>query len=106
MVEYTYQLDSIFQSLADATRRDILRRVAKKESSIGEIAKRYKTSFAAIAKHVKVLEQARLITKHRRGKQQIIRVAPQSLKIANHHLEHYKSLWESRFQSLDQLLKD
>ncbi len=57
MVEHILQLDSVFGSLADPTRRDILQRVTKQELSVGEVAKPYKMSFAAISKHLKILDK-------------------------------------------------
>jgi DNA-binding transcriptional ArsR family regulator len=106
MVEYTLNLDSIFSSLSDPTRRDILRRLLREELSIGQIAKPYNLTFAAVSKHLKVLERAELIIKQRRGKEQMVHVAPQALKGAADYLENYRLLWESRFDSLDKLLKE
>ncbi|MBI5531028.1 MAG: winged helix-turn-helix transcriptional regulator [Candidatus Doudnabacteria bacterium] len=97
-------LDAIFSSLADETRRDILNRVSKKQLSVGEIAKHYKLTFAAISKHLKVLEKASLIIKQRRGKEQIIRISPDALAMANKYLETYEQHWENRLNNLDKLL--
>jgi DNA-binding transcriptional ArsR family regulator len=105
MVEYTLSLDSIFSSLADPTRRDILRRLINNELSISEIAKPYDLTFSAISKHLKVLEKAQLIIKHRRGKEQMVQVSPLALKDAAEYLENYRLLWDERFQRLDKLLK-
>jgi DNA-binding transcriptional ArsR family regulator len=105
MVKYQLQLNMVFQSLADPTRRDILKRVAKKEMSIGEIASPYHMSFAAISKHLKVLESAELITKRRDGKQQFVQASPLALKEAMYYLEQYKHMWEERFDRLDALLE-
>lgn len=106
MVELTFQLDTIFGSLADSTRRDILKRVSKKDLTISEIAKPYAMSFAAIAKHVGVLEKARLITKTRNGKEQIISASPKTIMLAASHLVTYEKMWEERFDRLEQLLKN
>jgi DNA-binding transcriptional ArsR family regulator len=106
MVEYTLSLDNIFSSLSDPTRRDILRRVARQEMSIGEIARYYDLTFAAVSKHLKVLERARLIIKQRRGKEQMVTVVPQTLKDADEYLEQYRRLWEERFDRLDALLNN
>lgn len=104
MVEYTLNLDLIFSSLADPTRRDILKRVSKKNLSISEIAKPYKHSLAAISKHLMVLEKAKLIIKHRQGKTQIVRLSPTALKDADNYLKHYEVIWNQRFDALDKLL--
>jgi DNA-binding transcriptional ArsR family regulator len=106
MVEYTLSLDNIFSSLSDPTRRDILRRVASQEMSIGEIARYYDLTFAAVSKHLKVLERAKLIIKQRRGKEQMVNVVPQALKEADDYLEAYRKLWEDRFDRLDALLSN
>ena len=105
MVEYAMSLDSIFSSLADPTRRDILRRVSSQELSVGEIAQPYDLTFAAVSKHLKVLEKAKLIIKKRRGKEQMVSIAPQALKGVDDYLEFYRQLWESRFDSLENYLR-
>ncbi len=105
MVEQTNNLNYIFGSLSDPTRRDILRKVSKKSLSIGQIAVHYKLTFAAIAKHLDVLHRAKLITKSRRGKEQIVSISPNTLATASNYLEGYKELWENRLNSLDKYLK-
>jgi DNA-binding transcriptional ArsR family regulator len=105
MVEYAVSLDSIFHSLADPIRRDIVYRVSRRELSVSEIAKNYEVSLAAISKHLKVLERARLIIKRRKGKQQMVQVAPLALKEAAEYLEAYRLIWEERHEALDRLLK-
>lgn len=107
MVEYnTMQLDSVFGALADPTRRDILRRVSACEMSVGEVASPYELTFAAISKHLKVLEKAKLIIKHRRGKEHIVHLAPGALKSVDDYLEFYRASWEDRLDSLEQYLKE
>lgn len=105
MVEYTYQLDSIFNSLSDPIRRDILARVARYEYSVSELVAFHDVSFAAISKHLKVLEQARLIRKRKEGKKHMISLAPGALHTADEYLEQYRSMWQSRVDKLDELLK-
>jgi DNA-binding transcriptional ArsR family regulator len=106
MVEYAISLDSVFSSLADPTRRDILMRVSRQELSVGEIAKPYSLSFAAISKHLKVLENAKLIIKQRKGKEKMIYASPLALNDAAEYLESYRIFWEERYSALDQLLKE
>ena len=106
MVEYAPSLDSIFGSLADPTRRDILQRLAVREQSIGDIAKNYDMSFAAVSKHLKVLEKASLITKRRRGKEQIVAISPKALADADAYLAQYHELWEGRLDRLEALLAE
>src|SRR5882724_8166665 len=98
-------LDNIFGSLADATRRDILKRVSKKSLSVGQIAEHYKLTFAAISKHLKVLEKAKLIVKTRRGKEQMVEIYPQTFSGTEDYLKNLKIIWEDRFDRLDELLK-
>ncbi|MCA9327784.1 winged helix-turn-helix transcriptional regulator [Candidatus Saccharibacteria bacterium] len=105
MVEYAAQLDSIFASLADPTRRDILARVARAEYSISELAANYRMSLAAISKHLMVMERARLVSKRKEGKQHIVSLAPDALKTADEYLEQYRCMWQSRFEKLDRLIQ-
>lgn len=106
MVEYNSYLDGLFGSLADPIRRDILRRLMHAQYTIGQIAADYQMSFAAVAKHLNVLQKAKLITKQRRGKEQIVTIAPQALSDANDYLRQYEELWNRRFDALDNVLKE
>lgn len=106
MVEYSVSLDSVFGSLSDATRRDILRRVADADLSIGQIAKNYELTFAAISKHLMVLERAKLIVKYKRGKEHIVRLSPQALSRATEYLEFYQHHLEDRLDSLDEFINN
>lgn len=106
MVELTRRLDLLFGALADATRRDILARVARVEMSIGEIAKHYELTFAAISKHIKVLENAELVAKRRRGKKQVVIIVPATLGIAREHIARYARMWGDRFDKLEEILKE
>jgi DNA-binding transcriptional ArsR family regulator len=105
MVDHQERLNSIFGSLADTTRRDILRRVARQELSVGEIASSYDISLAAVSKHLFVLEKARLITKRRQGKLQLVGLSPATLTDASKHLERYRDIWESRLDRLEKYLE-
>ena len=104
MVEYALSLDSIFNSLADPTRRDILRRVSNEELSVGEIAKSYDLTLAAISKHLKVLEKASLIIKRRRGKEQMVSLAPRAMADAMEYLQWYQQFMGARYDSLENYL--
>ena len=104
MVEYATQLDAIFGSLADPTRRDILTRVARVERPISDLAEKYDLSFAAVAKHLKVLEDAQLIVKRKEGRNQMVSLAPSALKSADEYLEQYRSMWQGRINKLEALL--
>lgn len=104
MVECPLNLDDVFRSLVDPTRRDMLRRVCLEDLAISDLAKHYDLSFAAIAKHLTVLEKAKLITKKRKGKQQIVTASREAIDEASKHLEQYKKLWNERYDQLDILL--
>lgn len=106
MVECNPELDALFFALADSTRRNILSRVAETELTIGEIAAHYGLTFAAISKHIMVLEKANLVRKQRSGKQQLVIIVPDSLKIAQEHIARYARLWEQRFDQLEALLTE
>ncbi len=106
MVEYTLQLDDVFHSLSDPIRRDILRRASRCELTVGELVKQYDVSFAAVSKHLKVLEAARLITKRKEGRKRMIRVSPAGLRQADAYLEQYRRMWQGRFDKLEMLLNE
>ena len=105
MVEQESQLNLVFGSLSDPTRRDILKKVSKKSLSVSEIAMHYELTFAAVAKHLEVLHRAKLISKERRGKEQIVSIAPDTLVSASKYLGAFEELWKNRLDSLDTYLK-
>ena len=98
------EVDRIFQALADATRRDIIRRTLTVEASVSELAKAYDMSFAAVQKHVAVLEGAGLVTKEPRGRERIVRGNPEAIARVQALLDRYEQLWRSRIDRLDALL--
>ncbi len=104
MVERNMQLDLLFAALADSTRRNILAQVAEAEMSIGAIARHYGLTFAAISKHIKVLEKANLVSKRRSGKEQLVVIVPDSIDIAQEHIARYARMWQQRFDKLESLL--
>ena len=98
--------DALFHALADRTRRDILRRVLAGEHSVTALAARYDMSFAAVQKHVAVLEQAGLVTKERRGREQIVRSNAEAIRTATRLLEQIEDLWRGRIDRIGELLAD
>lgn len=106
MVEYSFPLDAIFSSLADPTRRDIISRVAYREYSVGELVAYYHVSFAAISKHLKVLEEACLIRKRKEGRKHMVSLAPGALQSADEYLEQYRRMWQSRYNKMEALLEE
>lgn len=103
------QLDSLsikFSALADPTRRAILARLALGETSVMELAEPFDMSLPAISKHLKVLEGAGLISRGREAQWRPCRLEPAALKDVDHWLEHYRRLWEQRFDRLDAYLQE
>jgi DNA-binding transcriptional ArsR family regulator len=101
------ELDRLFRALADATRRDIVARLlAGEQTSISTLAARYDMSFAAVQKHVTVLEGAGLVTKHAHGRERIVRGNPERIARARDLLTRLEGLWRARFNQLDPLLAE
>lgn len=101
-----HEVDLIFRALADATRRDILRRTLGEEASVSELAGAYAMSFAAVQKHVAVLEGAGLVTKHPHGRERMVRGNRDAIQRAQSLLQRYEQIWRSRVDRLDELLAD
>lgn len=100
------EVDRVFHALADATRRDILRRTLIGEASVSALAADYDMSFAAVQKHVAVLEGAGLVTKQQRGRERIVRADPETIERARSLLDAYAQLWRSRIDRLDALFAE
>lgn len=99
------EVDRIFRALADATRRDIVRRTLVGEHSVSQLAQDYDVSFAAVQKHVSVLERAGLVTKAAHGRERLVRGNPAGIQRARALLDSYEQLWRSRISRLDALLE-
>lgn len=100
------KVDAIFHALADRTRRDIVARVAVREQSISTLADRYAMSFAAVQKHVAVLQRASLVTKTQRGREQIVHADLATVARARDLLDSYEQLWRHRAAQIDKLLDE
>ncbi|MBS1697800.1 MAG: winged helix-turn-helix transcriptional regulator [Actinobacteria bacterium] len=100
------QIDRVFQALAASTRRDILRRTIEAERSVSELARDYDMSFAAVQKHVAVLEAAELIVKRAEGRERLVRANPEMIARARALLARYEDLWRARIARLDDLLAE
>jgi DNA-binding transcriptional ArsR family regulator len=96
--------DLLFKALGDATRRDILGRVGEGGLSVSGLARLYPVSFAAIQKHVALLERAGLISKERRGREQIVQAETDALRRAHQALDQLESLWRGRVERIDEIL--
>jgi DNA-binding transcriptional ArsR family regulator len=99
-------VDRIFRALADATRRDILHRTMEGEASVSQLSAAYDMSFAAVQKHVAVLEGAGLVTKQPHGRERIIHGNPETVRKAQALLDRYEQIWRARIDRLDALLAD
>jgi DNA-binding transcriptional ArsR family regulator len=98
------EIDRVFHALADATRRDLLRRAADGQLSVSRLADGYDMSFAAVQKHVAVLERAGLVTKARRGREQLVRTDPVALARARRALDALEATWRERVDRMSDLL--
>jgi DNA-binding transcriptional ArsR family regulator len=100
------EVDRIFHALADATRRDILRRTLLGDESVSHLAAAYRMSFAAVQKHVVVLERAGLVTKASRGRERLVSADPGTIARTRQLLDAYAALWRGRIDRLDALLTE
>lgn len=99
-------VDRLFQAFADSTRRDIVRRVTVAEYSVSGLAHLYAMSFAAVQKHVAVLERASLVTKEKRGREQIVRANHDGLQRVRRLLDEYEVMWRQRSDRIADLLAE
>jgi DNA-binding transcriptional ArsR family regulator len=98
--------DRMFGALADATRRDIVRRAIGAEEGVAELADHYPMSFAAVQKHVAILERARLVTKERIGRRKVVRTNLEGLRMARSLLDRFEELWQGRIDRMTELVTD
>src|SRR5881397_1258712 len=98
--------DRVFAALAHHTRRDIVRRTISTEEGVLELASHYPMSFAAVQKHIAVLERAGLITKQRIGRRKIVRINPEALLVARRLLDRYEGLWRARIDRMNELIAE
>ena len=96
--------DRLFGALADHTRRDIVRRAITADEGVVELASHYPMSFAAVQKHVAVLERAGLVTKERRGRRKVVRTNMEALRLARGLLDEYEALWRGRIDRMTDLI--
>lgn len=99
-------VDRIFGALADPTRRDIVARVLNQEASVSVLADRYAMSFAAVQRHVAVLEQAGLVTKERHGRERLVRGDVHTIRAAARLLDQYEEIWRGRIGRLEDILTE
>jgi DNA-binding transcriptional ArsR family regulator len=101
-----FDRDRIFAALADATRRDIVRRAIDGEEGVAELAEHYPMSFAAVQKHVAVLERAGLVTKQRIGRRKVVRTNVEGLRVVRRLLDQYEVLWLFRIGRMSELIDE
>jgi DNA-binding transcriptional ArsR family regulator len=98
--------DRMFGALADATRRDIVRRAIGGEEGVAELAEHYPMSFAAVQKHIAILERAGMVTKERIGRRKVVRTNLEGLRRARRLLDQYEELWRGRVTRMSALVTD
>jgi DNA-binding transcriptional ArsR family regulator len=98
--------DRMFGALADPTRRDIVRRAIEGEEGVAELAGHYPMSFAAVQKHVAILERAGLVTKQRLGRRKVVRTNLEGLRVARRLLDQYEELWRGRLDRMSALVTE
>lgn len=98
--------NELFHALSDATRRDIVRRAMHGDHSVSALAREYPMSFAAVQKHVAVLERAGLVTKQRSGREALVQTDIEAVRQANRLLEEIEAIWQNRIDLIDQILTE
>jgi DNA-binding transcriptional ArsR family regulator len=106
VVDQAVDADRVFGALADPTRRDILRRVLREQASVSGLADHYAMSFAAVQKHVAVLEKAGLVSKETRGRERLVRGEVSALRSATRLLDQLEEIWRGRLDRIDDLLNE
>ncbi|HVF76053.1 MAG TPA: metalloregulator ArsR/SmtB family transcription factor [Acidimicrobiales bacterium] len=99
-------MDRVFRALADGTRRNIVLRALEGEHNVSALARHYPMSFAAVQKHVAVLEEAGLVTKRRNGREQLVRGNVDTIRKAYELLEQLEAVWRARIDRIGELLAD
>ena len=99
-------IDRVLGALADQTRRDILRRAMAGREGVAELAAHYPMSFAAVQKHVAILEGAGLVSKERTGRRKLVRTEMEGLRVAQRLLDQYEALWRGRIDRMVSLIDE
>jgi DNA-binding transcriptional ArsR family regulator len=101
-----HPLDATFAALADPTRRTILQRLADGEASVGEVAEPFAVSAPAVSRHLRVLEEAGLVSRERQGRTHVLRIERGPMREALEWIAHWGRFWEARLDELERLLAD
>lgn len=99
-------IDQVFRALADPTRRRVVERLSRSPASVGELAARFDMALSSFVQHMRVLEDCGLVSSRKSGRIRTFQLAPRRLKVAEHWLDRQRSLWDRRFDQLDELLID
>lgn len=105
-MQQAQNFDRLFGALSDSTRRDIVERAIAGREGVAEIAAHYPMSFAAVQKHVAVLERAGLVRKQRMGRRKVVRTQLEAVRHAQVLLERYEQLWRERIDRMEQLISE
>jgi DNA-binding transcriptional ArsR family regulator len=105
MVQYRGTLDRTFSALGDGTRREILERLQLGPASISDLAAQARMSLPGVAKHVRILEQARLVTTEKKGRTRECRLGPERLDDITAWIESYRDVWERRLDRLEAVVE-
>lgn len=105
MVQYSATLDSTFSALSDPTRRAILERLGRNSATISELAEPTGMSLTGLKKHVRILEEAELVSTEKRGRARHCRLGPKRLEDASQWIEDYRRGWEERFDRLEEIVE-
>lgn len=99
------QVDNIFNALADSSRRKILTMLIDKEMRVNEIAGHFKFSRPAVSKHLRILQESKLVIPRREGRERFYRVNPKPLKEVNKWLEYFEKFWDDKLTSLKNFIE-
>src|SRR5829696_3504729 len=105
-MQTTFDFDRVFRALADGTRRDIVRRAIGGVEGVAELAEHYPMSFAAVQKHVAILERAGLVSKVRIGRRKVVHTNLESLRRTRRLLDRYEELWRGRLERMTALVTE
>jgi DNA-binding transcriptional ArsR family regulator len=105
MVQYSRQLDSAFSALSDPTRRGVLERLGRGDASITDLAERFDMTLTGMKKHVRTLEEAKLVTSEKKGRVRVVRLGPQRLDQAAAFIDRYREMLEGRLDRLRDFLE-
>jgi DNA-binding transcriptional ArsR family regulator len=106
MLEHAKRTDRLFFALGDATRRDIVKQTLDRARSVSELGRRYPISLTAVQKHVEVLVDAGLVSKHRSGREQLVRGDFNQLRRAHELLDELESVWRGRLERFQDVLNE